>query len=162
MALTAAANMSGAIIAFLPAAPDTLTVPGGDPAEQLHVTLLYLTDDNTELDEEQRQLIAQVLADVAPDGPIEATVTGVQGLGEDDPQAIVLMLDSPELQTMRETVKAALADGIPVPEDRFPEYLPHLTVGYGIDPDALADRVGTTVVLDRLAAMYGPDREEIP
>ncbi|MFF1957967.1 2'-5' RNA ligase family protein [Streptomyces sp. NPDC058220] len=162
MALTAAANMSGAIVAFLPADPDTLTVPDGDPAEQLHVTLLYLTDDNTELDEEQRQFIAQALADVAPDGPIEATVTDVQGLGEDDPQAIVLMLDSPELQTMRETVKAALADDIPVPEDRFPEYLPHLTIGYGIDPDALADRVGTTVVLDRLAAMYGPDTEEIP
>ncbi|RYJ26471.1 phage minor capsid protein [Streptomyces sp. L-9-10] len=162
MALTAAANMSGAIVAFLPADPDTLTVPDGDPAEQLHITLLYLTDDNAELDEEQRQFIAQALADVAPDGPIEATVTGVQGLGEDDPQAIVLMLDSPELQTMRETVKAALADGIPVPEDRFPEYLPHLTIGYGIDPDALADQVGTTVVLDRLAAMYGPDHEEIP
>ncbi|MFE4535684.1 2'-5' RNA ligase family protein [Streptomyces scopuliridis] len=160
--LTAAANMSGAIIAFLPAASDTLTVPDGDPAEQLHVTLLYLTDDNTELDEEQRRSIAQALAEVAPDGPIEATVTAVQGLGEDDPQAIVLMLDSPELQTMRETVKAALEQDIPVPEDRFPEYLPHLTVGYGIDSETLADRVGTTVVLDRLAAMYGPDREEIP
>ncbi|MGS2588093.1 2'-5' RNA ligase family protein [Streptomyces hebeiensis] len=160
--LTAAANMSGAIIAFLPADPDTLTVPDGDPAEQLHVTLLYLTDDSTELGEEQRTFIRQALAKVAPDGPVEATVTAVQGLGDDDPQAIVLMLDSLELQTMRETVKAALADDIPVPEDRFPEYLPHLTVGYGIDPDQLADRVGTTVTLDRLAAMYGADRDEIP
>nr|WP_237539946.1 2'-5' RNA ligase family protein [Streptomyces sp. SID4917] len=154
--------MSGAIIAFLPADPDALTVPEGDPADQLHVTLLYLTDDNTELGDEQRRFIAQVLADVAPDGSIEATVTAVQGLGEDNPQAIVLMLDSPELQTMRDTVKAALEQDIPVPEDRFPEYLPHLTVGYGVDPEALADQVGTTVVLDRLAAMYGADREEIP
>lgn len=159
--LTAAANMSGAIIAFLPAAPDTLTVPDGDPAGQLHVTLLYLTDDNTELDDEARTFIGQALAQVAPDGPIEATVTAVEGLGDDDPQAIVLMLDSPELQTMRETVKTALEQDIPVPEDRFPEYLPHLTVGYGIDPADVAYLVGTTITLDRLAVMYGPDTDEV-
>lgn len=160
-AITAAANMSGAIIAALPADPDSLCVADGDPADQLHVTVLYLTDDNTELIDEARTFIAQALASIAPDGPIVANVTGVQTLGDDDPAAVVLMLDSPELQTLRDQVKTALADDINVPEDRFPEYLPHLTIGYGIDPEPLQHFVGTTVTLDRLAAMYGSDVEAV-
>jgi len=149
---------TGSIIGYLPADPEDLTVEGGEPATELHVTMLFLTDDHTTIGEAQRAAIQTVMDGMAS-GPIEATVSGVQPLGSDDPQATVLMLDSPELQQARVDLKAALTDaGVSLPEDTYPEFLPHITVGYGTNPLLSEGHIGETITLDRMAAFYGPDR----
>lgn len=154
---------TGAMIAFLPSNPDALTVPGGDPADQLHVTFVYLGSDHTEYTAQHRHDIGRTLERYAAQGPVEATVTGVQSLGQDDPAATVLLLDVPALHAMRPGMKADLtAAGVPVPEDTYPQYLPHLTVGYGVPHDLAQNMIGSTVTLDRVAAFYGPDRAEVP
>lgn len=159
-ALTASANMDGAILAMLPADPAAVAHPDGDPPEQLHVTMVYLADDVTTMTDAHRQGVTAALTQVAAaqPGPVTATVTGVQPLGDDQPPATVLMLDSPELHQLRAAMQQALADhGVPVPPDSFPEFLPHLTVGYGLDPEQLADRVGSTLTLGYAALMAGAD-----
>lgn len=153
---------TGAMIAFLPAGPGNLAVAGGEPADQLHVTSIYLTGDHTELTAQHRHDIGQALAETVQ-GPIVATVTGMRSLGADEPPATVLMLDAPELHDLRRRFKDVMAAaGVPIPEDTYPEYLPHLTVGYGTPFEDVQHFVGTTFTIDRVAAFYGPDRAEVP
>jgi len=146
---------SGAIIALLPADPDALTVPGGDPAEQLHCTVLYLTDDATSLPDEAYDFIAQTLAGgLGLDRPLTAQVTGVDTLGDDDPPATVMHLDGgDQLAGLRDTARSAVGDDVPLAEDKYPNFTPHLTLGYGTDPAAHQDRVGSSVTFDKLALM---------
>lgn len=153
---------TGAMLAMLPHGPQFLAVDGGDPASELHVTLLYLGDDHTAYTAQDRHQISSVL-NALNVGPITTTVTGVQTLGNNEPPATVLMLDSPDLQELRPRLKLnLLAAGVPIPEDTYPDYLPHLTLGYGLNPDDYQDRVGEIITLDRVGAFYGPDRAEIP
>lgn len=151
---------TSSIIGLIPELPESLTVAGGEPPTELHVTLVYLTDDHTTLTPKHRAAIGDVLRTLAT--PITAPIVGVRSLGDDDPPATVLLLDSPELQELRPAMKAALtAAGVPVPEDRFPSYLPHLTVGYGTSLDDAAALVGQDIRLNTLAAFYGPERDTV-
>lgn len=153
---------TGAMLAFLPHGPQFLAVDGGDPPEELHVTMLYLGDDHTVYGAQHRHDISQVLSALGT-GPVTATVTAVQTLGSNEPPATVMMLDATDLHALRPTLKQALADaGVPVPEDTYPEYLPHLTLGYGLNPDDYQSRVGEILTLDRVGAWYGPGRAEVP
>jgi hypothetical protein len=153
---------TGAMLAFLPSHTEALLVDGGEPADELHVTMLYLGDDHTQYTVQDRHEISRVLSELNH-GPITATVTGVQTLGSSEPPATVLMLDSAELQVIRPRLKTELLGaGVPIPEDTYPEYLPHLTVGYGTDLAASEHLVGQHLTLDRIGAFYGPDRAEVP
>lgn len=51
---------SGGMIALVPANPNMLRVPGGDPAEELHLTLAYLGDDVTEWQPEDRAAVHRI------------------------------------------------------------------------------------------------------
>lgn len=150
---------TGSIVAFVPDLPDALTVPGGEPASELHVTMVYLTDDFATLSDDHRAAIGSVIREHAV--TVDAEITGVRTLGSDDPAATVLLLDSPELQTLRPVLQQAMAAlGVPVPEDTYPTFIPHITVGYGTSLDDAAGLVGRSVRLSTLAAFYGPDRDE--
>lgn len=152
---------TGSMIAFLPEGPQFLAVEGGDPPEELHVTCLYMGDDHTAFTAQHRHLTSRVLSGLGH-GPVQATVTGVQPLGNSEPPATVMMLDAPELHALRDRIKTGLTEaGVPVPEDTYPEYLPHLTLGYGLNPDDYQDRVGDIITLDRVGAWYGPEHTEI-
>lgn len=153
-------NSTGAMIAFRPEMPDDLTVAGGLPPEELHVTMVYLGPDHTVYSEDHRAMIGQVIRDLAV--RIDAPITGVRSLGNDDPAATVLLLDSDDLQALRPALKSAMADaGVPVPEDTYPEFIPHITVGYGTSLDDAAALVGQRVTLATLGAWFGPDRDEV-
>jgi len=74
---------TGGMVALVPADPTLLAVPGGDPAEELHMTLAYLGDDVTGWDGEivaavhQRALsITDHSLEGAPGGPVEEVAVG--------------------------------------------------------------------------------------
>lgn len=153
---------TGAMVAFLPRGAQFLAVDGGDAPEELHVTMLYMGDDHTLYNAQQRHDISQVMHELRS-GPVTAVVTAVQTLGNSEPPATVMMLDAPDLHDMRPALKRSLeAAGVPIPEDTYPEYLPHLTLGYGLNPDEYQDRIGEIITLDRIGAWYGPERVEVP
>lgn len=154
------ADYMGAMIAFRPGMAEELTVPGGMPSDELHVTMVYLGSDHTVYTDEHRAMIHQILSDHAVS--VEAPVVGVRSLGDDDPAATVLLLDSPELQVIRVGLKNSMLEaGVPVPEDSYPEFIPHITVGYGTSLDDASAMVGKTVTLATLGAWFGPDRDEV-
>lgn len=72
-------HTKGAMIALVPAAKDAerLAIDGGEPAEQLHCTLLFLGDDASAYDKEARKAITEAADEFATMlGPIEAKIFG--------------------------------------------------------------------------------------
>lgn len=119
-------------IILVPDNPDTLTVPGGDPADVLHATLKFLGDLDP-WDDEQRERAEGIVGEWArTHGPFTATVAGVGELGDDG--AVVYHFDGDDLQAARADLSAAIDDGTaPDTTDTYPSFKPHVTAGYGID-----------------------------
>jgi hypothetical protein len=154
----------GAVIVLLPADPASIAAPDGDAQEELHVTMLYLSDD--ELPPDQYEQVSEAIASCAACPPIDANTSGAGMLGED--AAIVLILESQEIVDLRAQLKdacAALMDDAV----QFPSFIPHMTVGYAESVEQgdsllhhVLPMVGDTITLDRLACLNGDERHEVP
>jgi hypothetical protein len=149
---------TGGMIALVPADPGALVVEGGDPPEQLHLTLAYLGEDVTGWSDEQRTAVLDAvrrLAEATP--PVEAEVMGhaafnPTGANDREPCAVYLVSGD-----MLPTLKGEAA-AFDVSE--HPVFLPHVTAGYGLDPAALS-YVGP-VEFDRLRVALGEEITDYP
>jgi hypothetical protein len=150
---------TGGMIALVPADPTPLVVAGGEAADDMHLTLAYLGDDVTDLDDAARAGLVDAVTEVAAvaPGPVEAEVMGhaafnPTGAHDRDPCAVYLVSGRglPEL-------KAAFA-GIDTSE--HPVFLPHVTAGYGLTPADLSF-VGP-VRFDRLRVALADQVTDIP
>lgn len=127
----------GVMIALrLPAdAAGQIAQPGGLPADQLHVTLVYLGHADEMNDLDQDTLVAAMRNVAGRWSPVEAQVSGIgrfHAPGSDDGDPVWAPFDAPELPELRAAVLSAVleAGGDP-PTDHG--YIPHITVGY-MDP----------------------------
>jgi hypothetical protein len=90
--LTAAADdhTSGGMIALMPTPEDAarLAVPGGEPAEELHLTLYYLGDDGFVFTPEERTALLDELRMLTRDlPPVTSNIFGIAhwNAGSDNP-----------------------------------------------------------------------------
>jgi len=68
---------TGGMIALIPADPGSLAVSGGDPADQLHLTLAYLGDDVSQLSDATRSALKSHVATMSRGvPPIDAHIMG--------------------------------------------------------------------------------------
>jgi hypothetical protein len=160
----------GGMIALVPAQADQLAVEGGDPVEELHLTLAYLGDDVSGWSEDQRQAVhnlAQSMSDVG--GPIEARVFAHAHFnpdggpdGDRDPCAVYLIGDGASLAADRELLLERLRENLgeaSMPEQHAP-FVPHVTAGFGVD---VADLSFTgPVTFDRVRVALGGDVTDYP
>lgn len=157
--VVAAAKLEGGMIALRPATP--LTVKGGDPAEQIHVTLAFVAEDASELDEFQINACHRAAMRLATSfHPLLATVAGYAALGLGEDPGIVLILNGYELQPAHSALWGDL-EGSTFPEQHQP-WIPHMTLGYGIAVDSGKQFVGETVVLDRVTVDIGGEQFSYP
>lgn len=169
-ALTAAAapasgaTYSGAMVALIPAAADAadLAIPDGEPADQLHCTLLYL-GEAADLDEQTRADIVDQCRAVAAgwDGMIEADGFSVAVFNPhgDDP-CVVLGLSGADLAGLHDQV----AEMVDVAGEQHQPWIPHITLAYTDDAGLVAevtDRCGV-VAFDRLRVGFAGDHVDIP
>lgn len=122
----AASTPSGAVIVAVPADPESVAFPGGEGADALHVTIGYWRED--QLTPELRDNLEAFLATQGVRDPV-ARVSGAGRLGDDDPPATVLLLESDELSRIRAALLAQLSET--PPDMKYPEFTPHMTIGYG-------------------------------
>ncbi|MFI7467443.1 phage minor head protein [Nonomuraea sp. NPDC049646] len=167
---------SGAMIALVPSQADIerLALPDGEPAEELHLTLLFLgkADD---IDPDMRtQIIDTVTAQAGAlrgeDGvplPVEGNAFAVSVFNpSDDPDAetcIVLGVGGADLQTAQRMITYGVTDVFDLPEQHLP-WVPHVTLTYTRDVAQLAqlvDRVGP-ITFDRLRVAFGGEVTDIP
>lgn len=160
---------TGAMIALVPTAADAqrLAVDGGEPVDQLHLTLAYL-GDAANMDPQRRQEItAAVMGGFAGLPPVTADAFAVSVFNPDgDPgdTCIVLGLSGGCLDDLREMVLDALAGtSLMLPEQHSP-FIPHITLTYSKDYAQVAqlvDRIGP-VTFDRLRIAFAGQNTDIP
>lgn len=133
---------SGTMVAFfLPAnAAAALALPGGEPAEDLHVTLAFLGKPTPD---QITRIHSIVAATAASSAPVSGTLGGVGRFAGDagGPSVTFGIPDVPGLAALRERLRVALA-GAGFDAEENHGWAPHVTLAYGDapmpDPAALA------------------------
>lgn len=165
-----AEEQTGGMIALVPSDPAALAVPGGDPADEMHLTLAFLGDDVTQVPEETWDRLADELAEFAAgqrpvSGRIFAhAVWNVDGGpdGKFDP-ATVYELEGPDFDALRSHVAFTLAPGAlgrGAMPPQFVPFKPHVTAGYGVPPGNLT-AMGT-VTFDKIRLATAGAVRDIP
>jgi hypothetical protein len=183
VSLTAAADgshMSGAMIALMPTVQDAerLAIEGGEPADQLHLTLYYL-GSGADFSEEDRQSVIDAVTDVLPhyaDGPVAGKAFGAahwNGDG-DEPSWVWSVGDDPEtprtLGMLHGAICMALEEGLAeggdhpeLPEQHTP-WVPHVCAAYSDELDLIIpmeEHLGP-VTFDRVRVAFAGDHTDIP
>ncbi|WP_326768665.1 phage minor head protein [Streptomyces sp. NBC_01591] len=176
--VTAAADGShrqGAMIALMPTPKDAerLAVEGGEPAEELHLTLYFLGDNGQDWTEDQRnELIGNIQARAADMKPITARAFGAAhwNAGSDSPSWVwsigdnqnpVISLNHPHWHATHAVGQARDLPDIPA---QHSPWAPHVCAAYSDDPALLAaleERLGP-VTFDRLRIAFAGDYTDIP
>lgn len=161
--LTAAAAdvMSGAMVALVPAHPADLALEGGEPADQLHLTLLYLGDAVDYPPEAQAQVL-QTCRELADGwGTVTAQGFAVAAFNPNGEEpCLVLLCSGNELTELHD----AVADEITASPEQHQPWIPHVTLAYTADTSllpGLVDRTGT-VQFDRLRVAFAGQVTDLP
>jgi 2'-5' RNA ligase len=174
-ALTAAADVAnGAMVALVPSAPDLerLALEGGEPLDQLHLTLVYLGEAD-QFDETTRQALIDAGRDTAlgwDSVEAEAFAPALFNPTGDEPCA-VLVCSGAELAEFHETVLADVTEIVDLPDDLgHAPYCAHVALAYFptdaptglVDAiPALIDRVGP-MTFDVLRFAFGGEVTDVP
>lgn len=156
--LSKAAAHNGVMVALYPS-PDmaaTLAQPGGEPAEDLHVTLAYLGDAATLEDPERlRQAVAEWAAETAP---IAGTVSGTGQFTAGPEPCTYASVDLPTLPAAREMLINGLwRTGFQASREHG--FTPHMTLAY----DARhVDLPNVSLRFDTVTLKVAGDRTDFP
>lgn len=142
---------------------EQVAIPGGQPAEDLHVTLAYLGDAASMNLETQRKLVGVVGEVCLDQGQLRGTIehTGMFSNGEEtDP--FWVGVNVPGLTELRQALVTALVDAGIQPQGFSAEqtYTPHITVDYLPAGSLLPplDFQPVDVCVDALTVCVGPHR----
>ena len=151
-----------AMVALYPR-PDeqkALAVRGGNPADTMHVTLVFFGEQDSEV----RDAVLNALSMLAQDfAPLEGTIGGVGRFkaGEDG-SPIILLPDVQGLASLRSAVADALeVRGVVSPSEHG--WMPHLTLRYaGEDELDLPDVPDVPLHFDSISYVEGDRRTDFP
>lgn len=177
--MTAAAYHTGAMIALIPAAADAerLAVDGGEPIEELHVTLGYLGEAALIPPEVQRNVVRCVAKCVQQQVSIVANAFAVAMFNPDDGSSVVaaagkepcvvLLVSGQQLAPFHDSVMGDVAMTFAAAGmEMYPQHSPwvaHLTLAYTGDADLsyFTDRVGS-LTFDKIRIAFGSTVVDLP
>lgn len=139
--------MTDGMVALVPESPGQLVIPGGDPAEDLHLTLAYLGDGVDQWDQKLTDAVKAYGAMLAADyGAIETRIMGhatwnMDG-GEDGSKTPVAVYEvdcTPMLDELRESActRGQAVVGEALWPDQHVPFKPHITAGWDMDTTAM-------------------------
>jgi len=144
------AKATGGMVALFPRVADAqkLVVPGGEPLEELHCTVVYLGQDVRNQD--PTELIDYLHYVSSNYGPIEAKIfsSGVFNSTGPDPCIVYLLGGSPDITPLYRDLRGYVEQRYPGAAEQHDPYIPHITAAYGagagIDYEGpvLFDRIG--------------------
>lgn len=144
-----------------------LVVPGGEPAENLHITLTYSPEASEWDDLTVHRAIAGVERAVRYQSAIDAKVGGYGRFsasdGSDGRDVFYASIDAPGLESLRNAVEMELCDAQAHPS-RIHGYTPHCTLAY-LDPKAKnpVDRLpDLDLTFTTVSIMHGSKRYDLP
>lgn len=166
---------TGAMVALRMTDDDAarLAVEGGEPAEELHITLVYL-GEAADINAASRQALIDSLTALAAEwhtaagGELELagdvfSISAFNPAGGDRDPCIVLGVSGEQIAAAHAQVTDAVKTVFGPPAQHLP-YVPHVTVAYTDDLSLvgqLADRTGP-VTFDRLRIAFAGSNHDIP
>lgn len=164
---------TGAMVALIPTEEDAqrLAVEGGETADQLHVTLFYLSKADQLPDAARARLVNAVnfatIGMEAVAGDAFSVAMFNPGRADREP-CVVLGVGGDALATAYNAVRAAVqevayASSLDLPDQHLP-WVPHITLQYTGDASrvaALVDRTGP-VTFDRVRVVFAGQATDVP
>lgn len=166
LAAAAGDPYTSAAIMLYPAAEDAarLAQDGGDPPEQLHVTLGMLAQPADSYDPGQRQQLVEALTGTWG-AEFTAEPFAVAHFNQNDPErepCVTVLVQSAELAEAQDVVKEAVGQAGLDLDDTFPIWFPHVTLGYGLDPATVTpEATSAPVRFDRLVIGWGEEQVQV-
>lgn len=167
--LTAAAEVhTGAMIALVPSEADAarFALGGGEPLDQLHLTLLYL-GEAADIDDESRELLLTNVETFVSgiNEPVKGNAFSVAAFNPTGEEPCIVILigngESIPLDDVHEAaIWAAEESGVDTSLSKRP-WIPHVTLAYveppivGFDVDGVAEQRMGEVTFDRLRVALG-------
>lgn len=149
------AKQTGGMLALYPS-PDSVSklyVPGGEPRDDLHLTIAYFGEDVSELSSVHAQSMLDEEALWL--GPVEARAFAHATFNPDaeigDPCAVYLIGNCPELVPFVSSIHDKAATWYPGSGQHLP-WIPHVTAGYGLRAEDLS--YTGPIVFDRLVLKW--------
>jgi hypothetical protein len=146
-------EQTGGMIALIPDTPGQFTVPGGDPAAEIHCTLVFLGNDVTDLDEATVEKLTERVMQIAADnGPIEAQIMGPAIWNRDGGPDGSMKASTNTTLTPADPMVGIHFYAMDVAREvlgsgRFPEqfnpWAPHICAGYSLPETSLPKAKGT-------------------
>jgi len=142
---------TGGMIALYPRQHDVekLYINGGEPQEDLHMTVIFLGEDVRGQD--PTELITQLDYVAQNYGPIDAKVFAHAAFNPtgDEPCAVYLVGDNIDIVDLYNDLRKFVEDRYPGSKEQHPVYTPHITAGYNMQVTrlnytgpVLFDRIG--------------------
>lgn len=158
-------HLNGCMIALMPTAEDAarLAVPGGEAAEDLHLTLYFLADDSDLWDEDQRNDLLYCMSlnlELFDYGPITGNIFGAAHWnGGSEKPSWVWSVGGDQLEPVHQAAIWALEDMHRQPElpQQHCPWVPHICAEYSDDltmVKTLEKRLGP-VTFDRVRVSFG-------
>lgn len=130
---------------------------GGLPLDEMHLTLGYFGKSEKADLVLKENLVTWAYTLSMEEGPIEAQVKGVARLGNDDPQAVVILVENQKLMDLRADLDMGLRS---LHLDRtHPGFIPHITLSYGGSLDVKPD---SNIVFSHIGIWWGAERIALP
>lgn len=137
-----------------------LAQPGGEAADDLHVTLGYLAKDAAEYTDDVKASLGEALAS-AWTGPVSADVFATSLFNANDEErepCSVVLVQSAGLAELHAAVSDAIGG---LASDTFPIWVPHIALAYNSTEPLPDDLSGGSITLDKLVLAWGPDQTDL-
>ena len=149
------AKSTGGMLALYPTQDDALSlaIPGGEPPEDMHVTLVYFGEDVSDSPGADQDIGRAIQGISDQFSVITARVFGHAVFNPDgaegrEPCAVYLLGSSQDLDDLHKQLENAVSEVWDCSEQHAP-WIPHITAGYSAGPDSLGftgdvqfDRIG--------------------
>lgn len=161
--VASAAEHTGAMIALVPTEADQarLAIEGYELPEEIHLTLAYL-GEAADWPQESRDALDTAIRELSP-SPISGITQGIAAFNvQSEEPCAVYLIEAEGLADLRDATMGVLEEtsGLPEIPKTHDGFIPHVTIGYGLDLTLLTQFGDIT--FDRLRIAFAGENTDIP
>jgi 2'-5' RNA ligase len=166
---TVDSGFTSGMIALVPTTADAsrLALDGGEPMNELHLTLCFLGDAADYSPEQRDALVTSIEDGLEDPEPVSAIAFGVNywNPASDDPAWVLAVGEAPEggsLVAAKSSVYQAIYNtSLSIPDQHVP-WVPHVTIAYGTTPilEDMEARLGP-ITFDRIRVAFGDEYYDV-
>jgi 2'-5' RNA ligase len=143
-----------------------LAQPDGADPTAMHVTLAFLSEPASSYSQGEREALEEALTSVdtmpvTADAFATATLNADNDPDDDRPPCVVLLVQSSDLAALHDRVTKSITATKGFADGSFPVWVPHVTLGYGLDAADLPTGLLGPLTFARLVVGWGDEQHDL-